>query len=538
MNSDLSARLRQRSTASAVLAALTAMILLGVACSDGGSDRVPAAAAPGQPPQASTPGGDTAASGTADTAQAPAPDTALGAAPAPDAAAPGSTPAGAPSASVPSSGGAASSGSGRPAAPGSATAAQSPGGRAAAGQPASSTPGPSGGSAAPAPTPSAPGNKAAGPLTASDRGVTESRIKLGSISAVNTPLGNIAAGPVRTTVVAAMRAVNDNGGIHGRRLEVVDCDDSGNSSQFRACFRKLVDQEKIFALTSSVTWGSGEAHADLARDQVPWVGSWGYYTSEWKDPWMFPMHMASVHEAHAGAEWVRDVIKPKTVGILFLNSPEQKLAKAAVRQVLDAAGIKTVREVGQEIETPDESQNVLAMRAADPEFIIHYSWAPPVVKFMVDAANQGYWPKKGVMGNHFLGQVIAELVGTWPLQGMWTISSYELWGTEYVATVEKYAPQMKARNHHNTQTGFIAVKIFTEAAKEVGPNLTRDALMKVLASRRFDAGPGLGASFTWNPGNHDTMRCEYMFKYNSSDSSSYQAFVPDPKKYKVCDTLD
>ena len=121
---------------------------------------------------------------------------------------------------------------------------------------------------------------------------------------------------------------------------------------------------------------------------------------------------------------------------------------------------------------------------------------------------------------------------------MWTISSYELWGTEYVATVEKYAPQMKARNHHNTQTGFIAVRIFTEAAKEVGPNLTRDALMKVLASHRWDAGPGLGQSFTWNLGNHDTMRCEYMFKYATSDSSSYKVFVPDPQKYRVCDDVD
>ena len=526
-----------RAAAGAVVAACTAVALLGAACSDGGSTRVPTAAAPGQPPQVSAPGGD-AASGVTQTPQAGS-DTATNSDTAPDAPAVGATSAGAPSASVAGSGGAASSGTARQAAaaPGSAAPAPAPGGKAAAGHPGTPGPNPSGGPVAAAPTPGAPGQPG-GPLTASDRGVTESRIKLGSISAVNTPLGNIAAGPVRTTVVAAMRAVNDNGGIYGRKLEVVDCDDSGNSSQFRACFRKLVDQEKIFALTSSVTWGSGEAHADLARDQVPWVGSWGYYTSEWKDPWMFPMHMASVHEAHAGAEWVRDVIKPKTVGILFLNSPEQQLAKAAVRQVLDAAGIKTVREVGQEIETPDESQNVLTMRAANPDFIIHYSWAPPVVKWMVDAANQGYWPPKGVMGNHFLGQVIAELVGTWPLQGMWTISSYELWGTEYVATVEKYAPQMKARNHHNTQTGFIAVKIFTEAAKEVGPNLTRDGLMKVLASRRFDAGPGLGASFTWNPGNHDTMRCEYMFKYASSDSSSYKAFVPDPTKYRVCDDVD
>src|SRR5438067_8212974 len=404
MKLKFSARLKQRGGAiGAVLAALTVMALLAAACSDSGSSRVPTAAAPGQPPQASTPGADTAAPGGAPTAQGPASDTASAGAPASTLPAAAGPAPGAPNASVAGGGAPTSSARSAGAAPGNAPAAQAPGAKAAAGQAGTPTPGASGGSAAPGGVPSAPGAPA-GPITATDRGVTDSRIKLGSISAVNTPLGNIAAGPVRTTVVAAMRAVNDNGGIYGRKLEVVDCDDSGNSSQFRACFRKLVDQEKIFALTSSVTWGSGEAHADLARDRVPWVGSWGYYTSEWKDPWMFPAHMASVHEAHAGAEWVRDIIKPKTVGILFLNSLEQQLAKAAVRQVLDAAGIQTVRELAQEIETPDESQNVLSMRAANPDFIIHYSWAPPVVKWMVDAANQGYWPPKGVMGNHFLGQ--------------------------------------------------------------------------------------------------------------------------------------
>jgi ABC-type branched-subunit amino acid transport system substrate-binding protein len=250
---------------------------------------------------------------------------------------------------------------------------------------------------------------------------------------------------------------------------------------------------------------------------------------------MFPVHLATVTEARAAAAWARDIIKPKTVGILYLNTPEQQLAKAALHQVLDPAGIRVVREIPQEIDSPDESSNVLSMRSANPDMIIHFAWPPPIIKFMVDASQQGYWPPMGVLGNHFLGEQIGRLVGEWPLQGTWSISSYKIWGTEYLAIMDKYAPQMRKLNHHNTQSGYVGVKIFADAAKALGPNLTRDGIIKVLESRRWDMGPGLGQTVLWAPGDHDTMRCEYVFKYNSTETGSNKVFIPDPRQFEACD---
>ncbi len=372
---------------------------------------------------------------------------------------------------------------------------------------------------------------------ATDVGVTADSIRFGSISGNNTPLGNLISQPVTTAVFATMRAVNDAGGVFGRKMVISDCDDSGDVTRFRACYRKLIDEAKIFSFITSVTWGTGEVHGDLARDKIPWIGSWGFYTSEWKDPWMFPVHLSTVTEARATAGWVRDVLKPKSVGILYLNTPEQQLAKAALRQVLDPAGIKVVREIPQEIDTPDESSNVFSMRAASPDHIIHFSWPPPMIKFIVDSAQQGYWPPMGISGNHLIGEQIGRLVGEWPKKGMYSITSYKLWGSgdEYQAIMDKYAPQMKKLHHHQTQEGYVGVKIAADAAKANGPNLTRESIIKTLESRRWDFGPGLGQSVLWGPGNHDTMRCEYMMQYNSSDTGSYKVFVPEARKPYVCD---
>ena len=392
-------------------------------------------------------------------------------------------------------------------------------------------------SAAGTPIGAAPAAAGANNGGATDVGVTGDSIRFGSISGNNTPLGNLISQPVTTAVFATMRAVNDAGGVHGRKFVISDCDDSGDVTRFRACYRKLIDEAKIFSFITSVTWGTGEVHGDLARDKIPWIGSWGFYTSEWKDPWMFPVHLSTVTEARATAGWVRDILKPKSIGILYLNTPEQQLAKKSLHDVIDKAGIKTVREIPQEIDSPDESSNVFSMRAANPDHIIHMSWPPPMIKFIVDSTNQGYWPKLGISGNHLIGEQIGRLVGDWPKKGMYSITSYKLWGSgdEYQAIMDKYAPQMKKLHHHQTQEGYIGVKIAADAMKANGPNLTRDSIIKTLESRKWDFGPGMGQSVLWGPGNHDTMRCEYMMQYNSSDTGSYKVFIPEPRKSYICD---
>jgi Periplasmic binding protein len=508
----------------AVLAALASLALLAAAC--GGSQPTKVATGPVSDTNEVAPGADAsgATAGPADAASGSAGLATTPGAPAPSAGGGATTGAAAgPSAgSKTAAGSAGGSGATAGGAGPKTAAAQSPG--AAAGTPIGAAPAPGGAAAA---------NNGG----ATDVGVTADSIKFGSISGNNTPLGNLISQPVTTAVFATMRAVNDAGGIFGRKMIIADCDDSGDVTRFRSCYRKLIDESKIFSFITSVTWGTGEVHGDLARDKMPWLGSWGFYTSEWKDPWMFPVHLSTVTEARADATWVRDILHPKTIGILYLNTPEQQLAKASLHQILDPAGIKVVREIPQEIDTPDESSNVFSMRAANPDHIIHMSWPPPMIKFIVDSSQQGYWPPMGISGNHLIGEQVGRLIGDWAKQGMYSITSYKLWGSgdEYQAIMDKYAPQMKKLHHHQTQSGYVGVKITADAAKAVGPHLTRDSIMKVLESRRWDFGPGLGQTVLWGPGNHDTMRCEYMMKFNSSDTGSYKVFIPEPRKSYVCD---
>ena len=371
----------------------------------------------------------------------------------------------------------------------------------AAAQPAPKAGGPApapapGSAAAPAPSPGAPSPAApAGSLGNSDKGVTASEISLGSISSQSAAMSKIIASPVTKAALATIASINDNGGVLGRKLTLEDCDDAGDIARFRACYRKLIHEKKVFSLVTSMTFGSGEVHGDLAKDRVPWIGDIGWYGSSWTDPWMFPMYFSAVNDASAMSEFVADAIKPKKVGILYLNTAEMKAAAEEVKRVLGGYGIEVAKMLSQELDTPDESPNVLQMRSAGVDHIMHFTWPPPIVKWMIDASQQGYYPEKGVSGNHMVIEAVPGLVGKWPLNRWWSSNTYKVWGSEYEAITRKYAPGLTTYHHHNTQTAYIALRLFKEAAQEVGPNLTRDALLKVFESREWDAGPGYGPAF-------------------------------------------
>ncbi|MGQ0846049.1 MAG: ABC transporter substrate-binding protein [Sporichthyaceae bacterium] len=388
---------------------------------------------------------------------------------------------------------------------------------------------------------------------ATDSGVTKNSIKLGSINMHGMALGNVLIQPMVRGNLATANAINDRGGVLGRRLSIVDCDDGpGEVSRAKACIKKLVSQDRIFSLVTGADWATAALHDDLAQAKLPYVGSWGYSQTEWQDPFMFPTHTSMIHEAMAGANWVRSVIKPKTYGLICLTSPEMQLACNQVRTILDNSGSKLVKKVDVAISETSMSSQVLAMRAANPEHIVHYVINPAtMVKFMVEARQQGYYPPRGISGNHLAAEVLGSLFGEHPAGRYWTNSTYKLWGPEFMAVMNRYARGNQGTNHHVVQAAYVGMNLFAQAATQVGPNLTRERLMAALRNakvwktdasldQRFSYTPaergGSYANQTWDP--DLAQGREFMYKYSNANTlsnpdGSPSGFVPDPDQFVI-----
>jgi ABC-type branched-subunit amino acid transport system substrate-binding protein len=385
---------------------------------------------------------------------------------------------------------------------------------------------------------------------ATDIGVSKDAIQLGSVNMHGMALGNVLTAPQARGNMATAMAINDRGGVLGRRLNIVDCDDGpGEVSRAKACIKKLAGQDHIFSLVTAIDWATASIHDDLKQFHLPYVGAWAYSQTEWQDPFMFPTHMSMLNEALAGAHWAANVIHPKTYGLICLTSPEMQLACGNVQKVMDAAGAKLVKKADVSISETSMGPYVLAMRAANPEHIIHYVINPSTIaKFIVESAQQGYFPPKGVSGNHMGSEIVGSLFGKWPAGRYWTNTTYRFWGTELMATMAKYARQNRGEVHHIVQAGYVAINIFAEAAKQVGPNLTRDKLMAVLGNDTvWKSDASLDQQWTWvktergapgtgRPGLGQNR--EFMYKYAdpntvSNPDGTPNGWQPDPDQFVI-----
>jgi hypothetical protein len=71
---------------------------------------------------------------------------------------------------------------------------------------------------------------------ATDVGVTKDEIRLGAINMHGMALGTVLIQPIVRGVQAAYSSINDRGGVAGRHLLLVDCDDGpGEVSRAKAC---------------------------------------------------------------------------------------------------------------------------------------------------------------------------------------------------------------------------------------------------------------------------------------------------------------
>ena len=126
---------------------------------------------------------------------------------------------------------------------------------------------------------------AAGPNQASDVGVTETTIRIGTIVAENGVLGDAFAPAVRG-LRAWAEWINAQGGIGGRTVELFTCDDREDRARSLECARRLVEQDQVFALVATNTRAMGGAapvperagHAGASASRSP-TASTGTRTS-------------------------------------------------------------------------------------------------------------------------------------------------------------------------------------------------------------------------------------------------------------------
>jgi branched-chain amino acid transport system substrate-binding protein len=185
-------------------------------------------------------------------------------------------------------------------------------------------------------TSAAPAGAADNGSCTSGPGVTDTKIRLG----VTTPLSGSVANLGRqhlTAQEAFVKWVNGQGGINGRKLELVSQDDGFDPQKAVTNAQYLIDQEKVFAL-----WGNvGSAQASAVKT----------VTASTKTPLLFPLAQG------------RDLTDPVQPYTFTIATPNYDLTRALSDHLAEDPKF-TGQPVGFVIiSSPDGAENVDGFKA-------------------------------------------------------------------------------------------------------------------------------------------------------------------------------
>ena len=192
-----------------------------------------------------------------------------------------------------------------------------------------------------------------------DVGVTANSITIGNVTSLSGPFGPDTLGPTLYGLTAYVDALNDRGGVNGRKINLVTCDDGADGSVFLACAQKLVEQDHVFAFIGNNSDASAAgAHYEYTKG-VPDVGlplNNGYY----KYPNMFSIYGSPGYprdgktvgyqgnlETPVGVyQWFKDNTHVTKAAVFYYVIPVSRQAGCFEEKGLAAVGVPTLYEGG------------------------------------------------------------------------------------------------------------------------------------------------------------------------------------------------
>ncbi len=347
------------------------------------------------------------------------------------------------------------------------------------------------------------------PAAAQD-GVTATTIKIG----VMAPLtGNASSySKAQIGLDAYYKWVNDQGGIHGRKIETVLEDYACDSTKGVAAVKKLIHQDRVFMLHGNSCSAVAMAIKPIVVEAgIPWVIAHAANPAISTPPVKNIFHGVPVGKTMGVAMGQFVASKPglSRVAIISHTDDWAKSYCAPATEYLASKQIKPALEVAFERGQADSTAQTLRIKQANPDFVIACLYEAETAIFLKDM-------KKYAVNVPVMGTAGTDLENTLKRVGdLDTVANYyvphmyadNLDGPrlkKFVDILKKYYP-------NETVTAFSLISMgggaaVVEALKRAGRDLTRDKLIAELdRTKGFETGVLAGA-ITWSPGDRDGVK--------------------------------
>jgi branched-chain amino acid transport system substrate-binding protein len=328
------------------------------------------------------------------------------------------------------------------------------------------------------------------------QGITDDAIKLGASLPLSGVYGTAFA-PIAKGYQAYFDYLNETeGGIDGRKIEVVVKDDEYNSSKTKANTEDLVANEEVFAMFNVVGTPNNLAiRDDLGEQCVPSIylgtGSqlWGQ-TEEY--PWLIGSIPSYATEAAVFAEYLQREKPDAKVAILKQNDDFGEGYVEAFEKAIDGSGIEVVKTETYDSTAPDTTSQITSLSGSGADTLLLAATALACPNSLKAAKGIAGWDPLVYISATCTSKTVVGLAGPEATTGVYSTiylkdpadPAYD--GDEAMQTFKTEGPKygLAAEDLTNGVVvyGWTMGQLFAETVRRAGPELDRAKLMETAYS--------------------------------------------------------
>src|SRR5689334_531912 len=198
-------------------------------------------------------------------------------------------------------------------------------------------------------------------------GASDTEIKVGQTMPYSGPAS--AYGTIGKSELAYFKMINEQGGVNGRRINLISLDDGYSPPRTVEQIRKLVEEEQVlFTFQTLGTPTNTAIHKYMNAKKVPHLFL-ATGATKWGDPKHFPWTMGFQPDYHTEAviyaKHILANVKDAKIGVLMQNDDYGKDYWEGFKEGLGKEANRVVKHVTYEITEPTVDSQIIQLKAAD-----------------------------------------------------------------------------------------------------------------------------------------------------------------------------
>jgi branched-chain amino acid transport system substrate-binding protein len=217
-----------------------------------------------------------------------------------------------------------------------------------------------------------------------ENGVSADKIVFGQAAALDGAASALGQG-MKIGLEAAFAEINKAGGVKGRKLELKSVDDGYEPTKSIEAVKKLLEEDKVFALIGAVGTPTAAATQPIATAAgAPFIGAFtgAEFLREPHKPLVMNIRASYFQETEAMVERLTKDLGATKIAIMYQDDAFGQAGLAGVKKALEKRQMQLAGEGTFERNTVAVKAALLSIKKAEPQAVIMISPYKPAAEFI------------------------------------------------------------------------------------------------------------------------------------------------------------